>query len=339
MNIILKRSSILAILAAASLPGFAQDSQIRVIVNGERVHFDNVQPEEVDGRVLVPLRGVFEDLGAHVHWNASTETVNVDRHGQNVEVQIGSHRAMVDDREVNLDVPPILQADTTLVPLRFISEALGSDVDWRPAELTVAISTTLRDREPRRVAGEVVERDVFPTNLQLRIVLNDPISSRRSRRGDRFTATVTGENGGGRDFVDAKISGIVELTQSAIGGAPGVVHLRLDSIEFPDGHQVPISGRMVSARGVQWVQADDGNLMADGDWYRRGQNHNIDLKPGTELEIRVRRATGGMRRGDPGYPGVDGPMSNPAPRRDQNRPNRNQDGNPYRNQPGDDGGF
>ncbi|HEY3781265.1 MAG TPA: copper amine oxidase N-terminal domain-containing protein [Fimbriimonadaceae bacterium] len=333
MNILLK-TSFLAVLAVGALPAFAQDGQITVVANGHRVHFDGMQPEEIDGRVLVPLRGVFEDLGAHVHWNAATQTVNVDRGPQTVEVQIGNHRAMVNDREVNLDVAPILKFDNTLVPLRFISEALGSDVDWRAAQMTVVISTERRQRsEPIAVAGVGAERDVFPANLQLRIVLNDPISSRTSRRGDRFMATVTGENAGGRGFVDAKISGVVEVTQSAIDGAPGVLQVRLDSIQFPDGHSVPISGRLVAAKGTHWIQSDDGgDLMADGNWFQKQKNHNIDLRAGTELEINVRRSMGQrMRRGDPGYPGLDQHMADPA---------KNQNGPKHApGLPGDDSGF
>ena len=48
---------------------------IRATVNGENVYFPDVQPAMVNGRVMVPLRGVFEHMGAHVMWNSATQTV------------------------------------------------------------------------------------------------------------------------------------------------------------------------------------------------------------------------------------------------------------------------
>ena len=75
-------------------------------MEGNPVHFYGIQPEEVDGRVLVPLRGVFENLGANVHWTAATQTVTAERGDRSVRVQIGDHRAIVEGREVDLDVPP-----------------------------------------------------------------------------------------------------------------------------------------------------------------------------------------------------------------------------------------
>lgn len=93
------------------------------------------------GRVLVALRGVFERLGATVDWEAATQTVLAVRGSIVVELQIGSRQARVNDRVVLLDVPARIIGARTLVPLRFVSEALGATVQWQEATRTVLIAT------------------------------------------------------------------------------------------------------------------------------------------------------------------------------------------------------
>jgi len=114
---------------------------VRVFVDGDQVLFDQ-PPITQGGRVLVPLRGIFEKMGAVVEWNAGTRTVRAARGTTLVELQIGSRIARVDGRAVTLDVPPMVVGGRTLVPLRFISESLGATVDYRAESRTVLISTT-----------------------------------------------------------------------------------------------------------------------------------------------------------------------------------------------------
>src|SRR3990170_2865766 len=114
---------------------------VRVFVDGDQVLFDQT-PITQGGRVLVPLRGIFEKMGAVVEWNAGTRTVRAARGTTLVELQIGSRIARVDRRAVTLDVPPMVLGGRTLVPLRFISESLGAAVDYRAESRTVLISTT-----------------------------------------------------------------------------------------------------------------------------------------------------------------------------------------------------
>ncbi|HEY6103713.1 MAG TPA: copper amine oxidase N-terminal domain-containing protein, partial [bacterium] len=114
---------------------------VRVFVDGDQVLFDQ-PPITQGGRVLVPLRGIFEKIGAFVEWNAATRSVRAARGTTLVELQIGSRIARVDGRAVTLDVPPMVVGGRTLVPLRFISESLGAAVDYRAESRTVLISTT-----------------------------------------------------------------------------------------------------------------------------------------------------------------------------------------------------
>ncbi len=131
---------VLALAVAVAPPAVGQ-GVVRVFVDGEPVAFD--QPPIIQGsRVLVPLRGIFEKMGATVEWNAATRTVVAARGNTLVELSIGSRIAKVNGRPVTLDVPAMIIGGRTLVPLRFISESLGAAVEWRAESRTVLISSS-----------------------------------------------------------------------------------------------------------------------------------------------------------------------------------------------------
>lgn len=130
--------SLIALAAMGACLAFAQQP-VNVTVNGQPVQFSGAPPQQVNGRVLVPLRGVFEQMGATVHWDQATQSIDAAREGTQVHLQIGSNIATINGNETRLDVPPMLIADTTMVPLRFVSEALGAEVNWNNSTETVAI--------------------------------------------------------------------------------------------------------------------------------------------------------------------------------------------------------
>nr|WP_269438207.1 copper amine oxidase N-terminal domain-containing protein [Phosphitispora fastidiosa] len=92
----------------------------------------SVQPIVKDGRTLVPMRAIFNKLGATVNWEEATQTVTAHTYYADVTLQIGSKTAQVNGRDVTLDIAPQIVDGSTLVPLRFISESLGATVRWNP---------------------------------------------------------------------------------------------------------------------------------------------------------------------------------------------------------------
>ncbi|MBV9055943.1 MAG: copper amine oxidase N-terminal domain-containing protein, partial [Candidatus Eremiobacteraeota bacterium] len=127
----MKRSSlILACAAAAALPALppgVRAQSVNVIVNGEPMSFA-VAPIVRAGRVFVPLRGIFERLGASVVY--SNGQINATATGRSISLSIGSTQATVDGQPQTIDVAPFIVGATTFVPLRFISQALGASVNW-----------------------------------------------------------------------------------------------------------------------------------------------------------------------------------------------------------------
>jgi hypothetical protein len=125
----------IAAFLVASLPAAAQ---VAVTVNGNQVNF-NPEPIIQAGRVFVPLRGVFERLGASVVY--SDGTINATGDGRNISLQIGSTQATIDGQPQTLDVAPFIVGASTYVPLRFVSEALGASVNWDDSDHVVSIDT------------------------------------------------------------------------------------------------------------------------------------------------------------------------------------------------------
>ncbi|MEJ8547237.1 copper amine oxidase N-terminal domain-containing protein [Brevibacillus borstelensis] len=128
---------------AISLPAFVtvnQTKDIVIFIDGQLQTFQK-PPVEIDGRTLVPLRAIFEALGAKVDWDEATQTVTATKDNNTIQLTIGSKVAYKNGKKINLDVPAQLyNGDTTMVPIRFVSEALGAKVGWDAYSNSVVIS-------------------------------------------------------------------------------------------------------------------------------------------------------------------------------------------------------
>jgi uncharacterized protein YbbC (DUF1343 family) len=122
------------------LYGSASDS-IRVRVDGRFVHFDAEPFIDTQDRVIVPMRAIAEALQSNVFWNEATREVTVTKAGQKVVLTIGSKRALVDGQERFMDTVPVIRNGRTMIPARFISEYLGTRVEWSPVTKTVDINS------------------------------------------------------------------------------------------------------------------------------------------------------------------------------------------------------
>ena len=134
---------LLFVLAASSLTLAASAQPVAVSLNGYPVPLDQ-PPLLSGGRVLVPMRGIFQKMGADVVYLPSRREVEATRGGTTVLLTLGSRTAYVDGRPLHLDTPPQAYFRRTMVPLRFISQALGAEVRWDAPSRTVFITT----REP-----------------------------------------------------------------------------------------------------------------------------------------------------------------------------------------------
>ena len=106
---------------------------IQVFVKGQKLSFDS-QPVIQNSRTLVPLRAIFEALGATVQWDNASRTVTAQKDGHKIGLTIGKSQATVDGQTKTLDVPASIQNGRTLVPLRFIGEAFDNQVNYEKVD-------------------------------------------------------------------------------------------------------------------------------------------------------------------------------------------------------------
>jgi hypothetical protein len=115
-------------------------NDISVKIDNREIYFD-VSPVIENGRTLVPLRSIFESLGLKVTWDDKTRTVTGTKEDLIITLQIGNNKATLNGHEIELDVPATIKDGRTLVPVRFIAESTGYNVDWDGNNRTVLIST------------------------------------------------------------------------------------------------------------------------------------------------------------------------------------------------------
>jgi hypothetical protein len=123
---------------------FAED--IAVEVDGRRLDFD-VAPTIIDGRTILPARTIFESLGLEVEWDDKTRTVTGIGEGTELSLVMDQRVAYVNGEPVNLDIPPTIIDDRSMVPVRFVAESTGADVDWDNSTRTVLIRKETNHKE------------------------------------------------------------------------------------------------------------------------------------------------------------------------------------------------
>lgn len=117
------------------------DFGIRLYINGSEIQSD-VPPMIINDRTMVPARVVFENLNAAVDWNSDTRQVSVKgEDGTNLVLTIGEKKAVVNGSTVTMDTAPMILSDRTMLPIRFVSEKLGYDVNWNASSKAVYISS------------------------------------------------------------------------------------------------------------------------------------------------------------------------------------------------------
>ncbi len=176
---------VLILIMNISVSTFAEENKtkIHVYVNDTEVLFD-VQPVFIQSRTMVPLRAVFEAMGALVEWDNYTKTATITK-GTKVQVQLDNKNALVDGKTVIMDVPAAGINGRILVPVRFISEALGAVVDWDNNTKTAFINEVTENT----TLGNIQNRGRFATDgiwnfyiLEDGVLIREDIASKKQEK-------------------------------------------------------------------------------------------------------------------------------------------------------------
>ncbi|MCL1997707.1 MAG: stalk domain-containing protein [Turicibacter sp.] len=131
--------SVFALVAALFMS--THTNATNVSINGTPVAFVGAGPVIVDGRTLVPIRGVFEQLGFDIAWNPEARIATLTRGTQSIVIVVGSSTFMTNGTPFALEVPAQIIGGSTMIPLRAVLETLGYGLGWDAATQTAMIST------------------------------------------------------------------------------------------------------------------------------------------------------------------------------------------------------
>lgn len=132
----------LLLLLSAAVPAAAAGSDVTIFFNGVKQQYAP-PPQIINGRVLVPMTSIFEAFGAQMNWDSASRTAIAFKEGKYVAVKVGSKVGIKADatvingkyqlsnsQNVSLDAAPVIVNSRTMVPLSFVSQALGAQVSW-----------------------------------------------------------------------------------------------------------------------------------------------------------------------------------------------------------------
>lgn len=130
---------IIAVLALSAMMCVAYaDGDISVYYNAAEISFD-VKPQIINGRTMVPIRAIFEKMGAAVEWDQATSTATCIKGDTIVKMTVNSDVMYINGEALKMDVSPVVIDGRTLAPARYVAEAFGATVEWSQKNNAVVI--------------------------------------------------------------------------------------------------------------------------------------------------------------------------------------------------------
>ncbi|MBQ8002863.1 MAG: carbohydrate-binding domain-containing protein, partial [Clostridia bacterium] len=126
------------LIASIGIESYAEDITVRL--DGQNVECA-VPPRIENGRTMVPMRAIFEAFGMEVTWNNDEKSVTATNGEDTVKLTVGENVLYVNGEEITMDTAPYIADDTTLVPVRAVSEGLDAEVEWNDEKRRVEITT------------------------------------------------------------------------------------------------------------------------------------------------------------------------------------------------------
>ena len=290
--------TILLAIAIFAQTAFAADD-IKVFINGKLISFD-VPPAKINGRTMVPLRGIFEGLGAEVKWEGATRTITAKRAGTDVKLTLGDKNAYLNGSLKVLDVPPAKVSGRTMVPLRFVGEAFGAEVKWVGATKSIYINDeTASAPKPQPTAtsdasqpsGNVVEGTVVSLDWK-----TTPHKIQIKKGNGVFTYQVTPSTAIKMTEIGGTFAGSISIRQIKKGDEAKVTP---DPSNSAVAKNIDVSYKkikgIISAYGSNRAVLKDGKVVALNPnveiYMRRKKVAASELQPGREAYFRLNPKT------------------------------------------------
>lgn len=146
------------------------DELVKVFIDREYQYFDEQPPIVKNNRTLVPMRQIFEALGATIDWDGKTNTITAKKNQTTVQLKVNSKSATINEKITQLDVPAYMQNNRTFVPLRFVAEAFNAKITWEDTTHIVFITSASTE-------DEKILNQLFESEMSTLYILHEQISS------------------------------------------------------------------------------------------------------------------------------------------------------------------
>ncbi len=233
------RKFLLSLIFCCSICSCVFAANVSVQLNGEIINFTDengasVDAQIVNSRTMVPMRKIFELLGAEITWYGDTSTVVAQKNDIEIKLQINNENAEVkkngETKNIKLDSKPIIVENRTLVPLRFISESLGKDVYFDSKTTTAIIidydyfENRLKEKSP--IFYESIKK--MPTSTSQISVTKEYIDLKNQSLNtvSKVNANIT-KKSNNNEIVNLNFSGTSELFKDIVNEGWGNVNLEL----------------------------------------------------------------------------------------------------------------
>ncbi len=156
----MKRIIFLSLILVLVLPSLVSaNNNVSVVLDGEIINFDTKPFIDQNSRTLVPARNIFESLGAKVKWNEELREVTITKDDLIIKLTIGSNIAQINNEDKELDTEAIIKDSRTFIPLRFVIENIGLNVNWDNETRTVLIGETDINKLKSKYVKETLYND------------------------------------------------------------------------------------------------------------------------------------------------------------------------------------
>ncbi|MBU3804277.1 MAG: N-acetylmuramoyl-L-alanine amidase family protein, partial [Candidatus Cellulosilyticum pullistercoris] len=142
-------------------------SAISLYVNNELVETKTMNPIQLEGRVLVPAREVFEAMGANVLWDNTLKKVTIKYKDKTIILTMNQTEAIINDTVVSMDVPGKIINNKVMIPIRFVSEAMGLNVRWDSSNRAVWITEPVSDTPSESITGQTFKGETNSNSLSI----------------------------------------------------------------------------------------------------------------------------------------------------------------------------
>jgi len=260
---------------------------IVVLINGAPVRFPDARPYVESNVLMVPLRGVFEKMGARVHFAPRAGGVIIKRAGTEIQVPVGKMNAYVNGKSVGLDLPARHKNGRMYVPLRFVSEALGAKVLWNNRTRTAAIDLA----ESKPVSTPNDNQNPRPGIVAGKVELRAVTDKRFYKSGELVRFTLTAINQDDRPRVVRFMSGqSFDITVTPVGSSSGTPrwdwsHERMFTQAIREVTIQP--GNVMTFNAVWKQQNNEGSEMPRGDYLVQAKLTSEERAQAPAFQIRL----------------------------------------------------